>query len=322
LLIQIKSVIRNAAQNSECQQRMANRKIQKQQANRTNRTDIEKEHFMHMNRRRQLKTVAFQTGLIGLLSISSVYGSAIAVPDGNFSQASGTGTVGGGLIAQSGSQTIGTGPWTGSYDAVAGLLVPPSLTIASIGGVPSGGYARISGLLGISVLGSFLDNGGQFSQTIAGVNYQANTTYTLSANVDVGTLLGAGALTLANGGVGIGLLNGGTPLVDSRNAALVLSVALLSGTTYQLQMQYTTGAIAPVGNLGIRLFDSPSGLAQANLLNSVTFSNVTLDATSAAATPEPSSSVLLLLGGGFCAFAKGMTKRRAQRSSKSAGKES
>lgn len=169
-----------------------------------------------------------------------------------------------------------------------------------------------------------MDNGGGFSQTLSGINYAPNTVYALTADVDVKSLLSAGVTSLQTAGVGIGLLNGPGSLADSRSPSVVLNLGLLSGTNYQVQLLYTTGAIAPTGNVGISLFDSPSGLAQANLFSNVTFSNVSLDATAIASTsaPEPSSSILLLLGGGCCACAKGMMKRRAQRSADSGRKES
>lgn len=63
---------------------------------------------MRINGHKQLAAAAFHTGVIGLLSISSVYGAAIPVPDGSFT--SGGGSVGGGLLAVSGSQVIGGGP--------------------------------------------------------------------------------------------------------------------------------------------------------------------------------------------------------------------
>ena len=52
------------------------------------------------------------------------------------------------------------------------------------------------------------------------------------------------------------------------------------------------------------MFDAPSGVLQGNLLGDVSFSNVTLSSANSSAAPEPSTSVLLLLGGGFCALAK------------------
>ena len=55
----------------------------------------------------------------------------IGIANGNFSDPANNGSIGGGLVGGSGSATIGSGPWSGSYAGALGLLAPPLLTIAS-----------------------------------------------------------------------------------------------------------------------------------------------------------------------------------------------
>jgi hypothetical protein len=252
---------------------------------------------MKVTQRAQWTQRAVSAALFLTLTSMPAWSAAIAVPDGDFTQAGGAGNVGGGLLTTDGSGTIGSGPWTGTYDAVLGLLVPPTLTIQTTGGEPSGGRGLISGLLqGVSILGPVVDNGGYFSQTLGATPFLANTTYTLTANVDPGLLLAAGVLTLDNAGVGIGLTNGGSDLANTQNPLDLLSLTLLGGTDYSLVLRYTTGSVAPSGNLGIKLYDLPSGVLQANLLGNVAFSNVTLDASPASTTPEPATFTMLFAG--------------------------
>lgn len=177
------------------------------------------------------------------------------------------------------------------------MLLPPSMNISTTGGFGGNGSATISGIANVGVLG-IVDNGALFSQTLANT-YQANTTYTLTADVFTGSLLSAN--TLATAGVGIGLANVtgsgiGSHISDTTTTNPVLvSLTLLSGNIYQLSLQFTTGGLAPTGNFGVDLFDLPNGLASASLFQTVKFSNVTLDA----ATPEPVTFLLasmVLLG--------------------------
>jgi hypothetical protein len=168
----------------------------------------------------------------------------------------------------------------------------------------TGGSGTISGIANVGILG-IVDNGALFSQTLTN-SFAANTTYTLTADVSVGSLVTANVL--AGTGVGIGLAHVTGPNIGSlvadtvtSNPALV-SLSLLSGNFYQLSLTFTTGGVAPTGNIGIDLFDLPSGLANASLFQTVKFSNVTLDATTAAAaTPEPATfflAAMVLLGAG------------------------
>jgi hypothetical protein len=236
-----------------------------------------------------------------------IQAGAISVPDGDFTQASGAGSIGGGLLGASGSGAINSGPWSGTYNANLGILLPPVLNIATTGGEPSGGHATIGGIVsGLDLLNHTVDNGAYFSQTLAGTPFLANTQYTLTANVDPGELVTAALLS--TGGVGIGLTSNGSLVADTTQGPYLLSLQLLGGSDYQLVLRFITGASAPGGNLGIRLFDSPNGVAAASLIGGVSFSNVTLDATSA--TPEPQS--MGLIGAGLVLVGFGSRKLKAR----------
>jgi MYXO-CTERM domain-containing protein len=63
-----------------------------------------------------------------------------------------------------------------------------------------------------------------------------------------------------------------------------------------LTYQFVTGVSAPSGNIGITLFDAPSGLLTANLLKDVTFSNVALETSPNSSVPEPGTFVPAGLG--------------------------
>lgn len=237
----------------------------------------------------------------GILAVALMVGSAVSpatagytvpVPNGDFSSTTNVGTLGGQLLGGAGSGTFGSGPWSGSYTSALGLLLQPSLEINS--GNP--GHATISGIANVGVLG-IVDSTASFSQTLTGVNYTANTTYTLDAIVSTGGLLSASILS--NAGVGIALTSSGVPLSGS-NAPLI-SVSLLSGTSYTVQAQYTFTGSAPSGPIGILLYDAPQGLATASLLSGVSFTDVSLTAS----VPEPSSfamtgtGLLLAIAGGI-----------------------
>ncbi len=230
------------------------------------------------------------------LGVAPAHATTIPVPDGDFSSAASYGSIGGGLLNPSGSAVIGSGPWTGTYSGALGVLAPPTLTINSTG-------ATISGIAGINALG-IVDNGGSFSQTLSGQTYAANTTYTLTADVNASTPLGAALLQ--SSGVGIALTANGTVVSSTTSTPGIVS--LLSGTNYQVQLTFQTGASAPSGNIGIQLFDQPGGLLTANLLSSVTFSNVTLNATT---VPEPTSFGLLGIGLSTLGWARFRKRRQA-----------
>ncbi len=193
----------------------------------------------------------------------------VTVPNGGFSDPANSGSIGGGLIGGSGSAAIGSGPWHGTYDGVAGILAPPTLRIDA-------GGATISGLAGINVLG-IADNSGYFGQALSS-SYAPERHYVLAAEVDAGVPLNVGLLNTGN--AGLALTTGETTLASTSNAPdNIVSLALLNGTTYRLTLTYDTGASAS-GNIGVQLFAAPQDLTTTNLLSSVTFHNVTLSSSS------------------------------------------
>ena len=225
----------------------------------------------------------------------------IPVPNGDFTAAGNIGTIGGGLINSGTDVTIGSGPWAGSFSGIVGTILPPTLAISTSGGFGGGGSATISGIAGVNVLGTVVNNTGNFLES-TGTAFVTGQMYQLTADVNVSSLLTLSALT--GSGVGISLLANGTggPTVASTLTAgpTFVNLTLLGGTTYQLTLDYTaTGAAT--GNIGISLFDSPSSLLTANLFQSATFSHVGLQAV-----PEPPAigflgiGLLGLVGMGLC----------------------
>lgn len=222
---------------------------------------------------------AFQSLLaaVTLLLGTSCLAAPIPVPNGDFSNPANNGTVGGGVIGGSGSAAIGSGPWQGTYAGIASLLAPPSLSIGS-------GRATIGGLAGVNVLG-IVNNSGYFSQDF-GIPLVANRHYVLQANVDTGMPLDLGIIN--DGNAGLGLTVGSTSLITTFDAIPnSVSLSLLSGTTYRLVLTLDTGPVVGAGNLGVRLFGRPQGLVTANLLTSVSYTNVSL--TSSVLNPVAAS---------------------------------
>jgi hypothetical protein len=232
-------------------------------------------------RNRFFDSRALRCGLLWLVMTTialtqAAFGAIIAVPNGDFADSANNGSVGGGVIGGSGSSTIGSGPWHGTYAGILGLLAPPQLTIAS-------GHATIGGLAGVDVLG-ILNNSGYFSQTL-GVSYLPDRHYLLVADIDAGVPLELGILNDSN--AGLALYNGVTIVASTTNAAAGdISLNLLTGTTYRLTLEYDTDALAS-GNIGVELFSRPQNLVTANLLTSVSFSNVMLNEI--ALNPVPAS---------------------------------
>jgi len=233
--------------------------------------------------RRSLTHAACGLAMSMCAVVSIANAASIPVPNGDFSAPANFGSVGGGLIGGAGTDvSIGSGPWTGSYSGVLGLLVPPTLTISS-------GQANVSGLAAANLFG-ILNNGGYFSQTLASV-YVAQEHYTLSVDVDAGTTLDVSQL--AAGNFGIALRSGTTTLASSATApGQLVSVVWTSGTTYTLTLEFDSTAAA-TGAIDVQLFAEPQGLIGISLLPSVVFSAVTLDATAI----DPVSGVIAAAGG-------------------------
>lgn len=193
----------------------------------------------------------------------ATFAAAITVPNGDFSSTPNNGSIGSGVIGGSGSGPIGVGPWDGNYSGVLGLLAPPALTIANQ-------RATLAGLAGIDLLG-IANNSGFFSQDLNEA-FTANRRYLLSANIDAGYPLSLGVLNDSN--AGLALTDDGV-VVASTASSSNISLSLLSGTSYRLTLEYSTSASAS-GNIGVRLFAMPQNLVTADLLTSVSFSDVAL----------------------------------------------
>jgi hypothetical protein len=232
----------------------------------------------HMNSRtgttltsRQVRRIVAAIGAVGMALSVAAHAGTIPVPNGNFSNASNAGAIGGGLLGGSATDVgigSGLGPWMGSYNSVLGILAPPTLTIDA-----AAQTATLSGVAGINVAG-LITNGGYFSQTLA-VPYVANKRYTVSTKINTSGVLDLNQLGTAN--VGIGLRSGATVLSASTTAAPALVNLLpLGGTLYSLRLIYDTGATVS-NNVDVQLFDQPQGLLTANLLSSVAFSGVALN---------------------------------------------
>lgn len=241
------------------------------------------------NRRASARTAlvhALCAALVAGLSFAGAAGAGfLVVPNGDFSAGANAGTVGGGVIGASGTNVpIGSGPWTGTYNGVLGLLAPPSLQITV------SGTATISGLLGINAVG-IVNNGGHFGQTLAS-STQSNKRYTLIANLSTDALLDLPLLATA--GTGIALLAGASPLASSTTApAAQVRADAVDATTLRIQLHHDTGVVTPAA-LGIQLFDRPQALLTAALIDTATFSGVQL----AESTIPPAGNTTLTVSGG------------------------
>ncbi|MEP7043416.1 MAG: hypothetical protein ABI843_10155 [Dokdonella sp.] len=202
-------------------------------------------------------------------SSTTLHAASIPIPNADFSDAGNFGQIGGGLLGASGTDVaIGSGPWIGSYYGVLGLLAPPQLTVSS-------GAATVGGLGGVNIL-QLVDNGGYFSQNLA-VAYTPDQHYVLSAHVDAGTVLDVGVL--GGGNIGLALRAGSLTLSSTATAPPQLVTLLpLGGTQFQLSLTFDSPDTVS-GNIGVQLLGTPDNLIGVSLLPSVTYSNVTLDAS-------------------------------------------
>ncbi|HSX60599.1 MAG TPA: hypothetical protein VLF18_10400 [Tahibacter sp.] len=233
---------------------------------------------------------AIRSFCVALVAGFGISGAASAgfltVPNGDFSAAANAGTVGGGVVGASGTDVvIGSGPWTGTYAGVVGLLIPPTLTIDAVAGT-----ATVTGLLGVAVV-SIVNNSGHFGQTLA-ANTQSNKRYTLIANLETGATLDLPLLAVA--GTGVELIAGASTLVQSTTAPAGQARAdALDATTLRLQIHHDTGTVTPAP-LRVQLFDRPQNLLTASLVDTAVFSGVQL----AESTIPGGNSTLTVTGGG------------------------
>lgn len=202
--------------------------------------------------------------------------AALTIPNGDFSNVANTGTVGGGVLGGSGTASIGTGPWSGTYQGALGLLAPPSLSI-------NGGKATIGGLLGVSAVGIVNNNGRLHQDT--GIALIPNRRYTVSADIDAGTTLGVSVLTSGNAGIALGTGTSIASRIASSATVGLASINLIQGTTYRVSVSYQTGNTVS-GNLFIHAFSEPVGLLTANLLGSISYDNIELSTHLLTQTPS------------------------------------
>ncbi|TDR48531.1 hypothetical protein DFR29_101151 [Tahibacter aquaticus] len=218
----------------------------------------------------------------------------LTVPNGDFSAPANAGTVGGGVLGGSGTNVlIGSGPWTATYNGVLGLLAPPVLEISSASGTGS-----ITGLLGINALG-IVNNGGHFGQTLSNT-WQSNKRYTVLAHLNTGAELDLPLLAAA--GTGISLHAAGSLVASSTGIATHVRADAVDITTLRIALTHDTAVVAPGVAIGLQLFDRPSGLLTASLVDTAEYSAIRM----AESTIPPAGSTLSISGGGSQSGAVGM----------------
>lgn len=190
-----------------------------------------------------------------------------------------------------GTNTGSIGAWTGSATGI--LSLGSSITSGS-------GFSGITPLDGtFSTRFSFgigVGNTASLTQNLTGVSLVSNSLYQLTIDLNTGTLLGAIS------GVSIEILAGNTSLATLTGANLV-SLLNPNSTLFQtVTLNYTTGAVAPAGNIGVRI--SGGGVAAA--ASAFYVDNVRLTQTP---IPEPSTVAASLAGAGLLGLV--MRRRRA-----------
>ncbi len=216
-----------------------------------------------------------------LISVSSAEDVPVPVPNGDFEAAANSGSTGGsGLLGLVGPNTsvlpLAGGPWGGTTQGILGLISPPRITISANGG--SNGNCRISGLVGLKLLGlPLLNTHAVISQTLA-AKTEPYVVYTLEADVQRSAVLDAALL--AQDGVGIGLTINGKEVASSLTSpGHLLSIQIQSSTSCHVTLKYATTLSTPDGSLGIRLFTGEGGgLLHAGVLADVIFDNISLTA--------------------------------------------
>ena len=180
---------------------------------------------------------------------------------------------------------------TSTSQAVAVTILNPSFE--SPGGGPAtytpatdwvgSNFTEISTEVGLNSGGNGLryngEEGGSTTQVL-GVSFLSNTRYTLT--------LAIGNRVTGNptGTATFGLTANGTDLPISFAPFTVVAPAQVPGGTFRdFTYTITTGAVAPTGNVGIRL---------GALSDRALFDNVRLDAS---LVPEPSATLFALIGG-------------------------
>lgn len=232
----------------------------------------QKQHSIRRDLRlKQLSAAAsWGMGLAGLCLAGVLAAEPIVVPNGDFSDPANHGSVGGGILGGSGADVlIGAGPWLGTYSGILLLLAPPTLSIDS-----DAGTATISGVAGALSGINLLNNNGYFSQSVP-TAYQIGRLYVASVDMVSDTPIGLDLLGSSN--AGIALVSNDNVVASSSTATEgLLDLDLLEGDSYRLRFGYVAGLEA-TGNIELRLFNQPSGLATLDLFPQITFSNVQLE---------------------------------------------
>lgn len=231
-------------------------------------------------------------------------GAQVLIPINNSSFATGTGDMPGvavlvGGASALGPQQVGNTGWYGLANATSlgGLALGfrPEIGVNTAGspGVGSLNYAlgaSLGGLLGLETPEATL------WQPLTGRSILTNTTYTLSVDINAGSLLDVSALS--SRGFGIGLTSNSTTgsigsyFADSLSNPGILNITALSGTAERLTLTFTTGSSVPTGDLGVAIFAGRGNQAvQLSLLTEYTIDNVQLSAV-----PEPHVAILVGLG--------------------------
>jgi hypothetical protein len=226
-----------------------------------------------------------------------LFAQTITVPNGDFSSPLNYGTQGA-IVGSYANVQLGTGgPWRVSGDGILGVLLAPSATISS-----TNQNALFGGLLSANVVLDLVNNDARIYQNDLGASlpkFVTGTTYLLTADVTTNTPLSLGVLT--NNGIGIGLLAASTLTASTTPAAGgIVSVGLLSGSTYKVSLTYTADAADNGKNIGVEGFVGRNPLVSISALGSATFDNFTL-----AVIPEPSAVALLGAAGAI-----GLLRRR------------
>lgn len=230
----------------------------------------------------------------GLGLCCSAQAGFLVVPNGDFAAPANAGSVGGGVLGASGTDVpIGSGPWTGSYNGVLGLLAPPTLQISS-----ASGEASITGLLGINALG-IVNNGGHFGQVLTDT-WQSNKRYTLIANLR--TAVDLDLPLLAAAGTGVSLNSAGSLVASSTGIATDVRSDAVDVLTLRIALTHDTASVPAGTGIGVQLFDRPAGLLTAGLVDTANYSDVKL----AQSTIPPAGSTLQVSGGGSQTTAVGM----------------
>lgn len=188
----------------------------------------------------------------------------------------------------------GSGTLAG-WDYTRTGVLPATLTDVSFGA--SGLATNGSNVAELQFLAGVLANVGIFQNT--GVSFLPNSIYTLSFDIDqrsVASLLNGASAALYEG----------TNVVASMSGGSLLTLLDGSGGLQPVSFQYTTGAVAPSGTIGIGF--SAGGVAEV-LGAGLIIDNVRLDVVP---VPEPGTALMIAMAGGWLHLVSRRRRRIAQ----------